>query len=635
MGVDAHKETMGFQTEVKQLLNLMIHSLYSNKEIFLRELISNAADAADKLRFEALSDDALYEEDGDLNIRVAFDKEARTITISDNGIGMTRQEVIDNIGTIARSGTKAFFGQLTGDQAKDSQLIGQFGVGFYSAFIVADKVTLKTRRAGTTKEHGVMWESAGEGEFNIETIEKPTRGTEVTLHLREGEDEFLNGWRLRNVIRKYSDHINLPIVMLKEPVPDEEGNIDESIIEDETVNKATALWTLSKNDITEEQYKEFYKQIAHDFQDPMSWSHNKVEGNTEYTSLLYIPSKAPFDLWDRDRMHGIKLYVKRVFIMEDSEQLMPRYLRFIRGVIDTNDLPLNVSREILQSSKVIDTIRAASVKKILSELNKMANNEPEQYAEFWKEFGQVIKEGPGEDFANKETLAKLLRFASTESGNDEQTVSLEDYVSRMKDKQDKIYYITAESYAAAKNSPHLEVFRKKGIEVLLLTDRVDEWLVNSLTDFDGKHLQSVAKGDLDLGELEDEEEKTAHEEVEKNFEDLVERVKKTLDDKVKDVRITHRLPDSPACLVADHYDMSGNLERMLKAAGQQVSASKPILELNPEHPMVAKLKDEQNDEQFGDWTSILFDQALLAEGGQLEDPASFVKKLNAMLLQRA
>lgn len=635
MGVDAHKETMGFQTEVKQLLNLMINSLYSNKEIFLRELISNAADAADKLRFEALSDDALYEEDGDLNIRVDFDKEARTITITDNGIGMTREEVINNIGTIARSGTKAFFGQLTGDQAKDSQLIGQFGVGFYSAFIVADKVTLKTRRAGTTKEHGVLWESAGEGEFNIETIEKATRGTEVTLHLREDEDEFLNGWRLRNVIRKYSDHINLPIIMQKEPVPDEEGKIDESIIEDETVNKATALWTLSKNDITDEQYKEFYKQIAHDFQDPLSWSHNKVEGNTEYTSLLYIPSKAPFDLWDRDRMHGFKLYVKRVFIMEDSEQLMPRYLRFIRGVIDTNDLPLNVSREILQSSKVIDTIRAASVKKILSELNKMANNEPEQYAEFWKEFGQVIKEGPGEDFANKEALAKLLRFASTETGNADQTVSLEDYVSRMKDKQDKIFYITAESYAAAKNSPHLEVFRKKGIEVLLLTDRVDEWLVNSLTDFEGKHLQSVAKGDLDLGELEDEEEKKAHEEVEKNFEDLVERVKKTLDEKVKDVRITHRLTDSPACLVADHYDMSGNLERMLKAAGQQVSASKPILELNPEHPMVAKLKDEQNDEQFSDWTSIIFDQALLAEGGQLEDPASFVKKLNAMLLQRA
>lgn len=635
MGVDAHKETLGFQTEVKQLLNLMIHSLYSNKEIFLRELISNAADAADKLRFEALSDDALYEDDAELNIRVAFDEKARTITITDNGIGMNRQEVIDNIGTIARSGTKAFFGKLTGDQAKDSQLIGQFGVGFYSAFIVADKVTLKTRRAGLTAEHGVLWESGGEGEFSIETIEKPTRGTEITLYLREGEDEFLNGWRIRNVIRKYSDHINLPIVMLKEAVPDEDGKIDDSVIEDETVNKATALWTLSKNDITDDQYKEFYKQVAHDFEDPLSWSHNKVEGNTEYTSLLFIPSRAPFDLWDRDRMHGIKLYVKRVFIMEDSEQLMPRYLRFIRGVIDTNDLPLNVSREILQSSKVIDSIRTASVKKILSELSKMAKNEPEQYSKFWNEFGQVIKEGPGEDFANKETLAKLLRFATTESGSTEQTVSLEDYVGRMKEKQDKIYYITAESYAAAKNSPHLEVFRKKGIEVLLLTDRVDEWLVNSLTDFDGKHLQSVAKGDLDLGELEDETEKKAHEEVEKNFEDLVERVKKTLDEKVKDVRITHRLTDSPACLVADNYDMSANLERMLKAAGQQVSASKPILELNPEHPMVVKLKDESNDDTFGDWVSILFDQALLAEGGQLDDPASFVKKLNAMLLQQA
>lgn len=635
MGVDAHKETMGFQTEVKQLLNLMIHSLYSNKEIFMRELISNAADAADKLRFEALSDDALYEDDAELKIRVAFDKDKRTITISDNGIGMNRQDVIDNIGTIARSGTKAFFGKLTGDQAKDSQLIGQFGVGFYSSFIVADKVTLHTRRAGTASSEGVMWESAGEGEFSIENVEKASRGTEVTLHLREGEDEFLESWRLRNVISKYSDHINLPIVMAKEPVPDEEGKIDEADQGDETVNKATALWTLSKSEITEEQYKEFYKQIAHDYADPMSWSHNKVEGKTEYTSLLYIPSKAPFDLWDRDRMHGIKLYVKRVFIMEDSEQLMPRYLRFIRGVIDTNDLPLNVSREILQSSKTIDTIRAASVKKILSELNKMANNEPEKYAEFWKEFGQVIKEGPGEDFANKDALAKLLRFASTESGTTDQNVSLEDYVGRMKDKQDKIYFITAESFAAAKNSPHLEVFRKKGIEVLLLTDRVDEWLINSLTEFDGKHLQSVAKGDLDLGELEDEAEKKAHEETEKNFEDLIDRVKKALDEKVKEVRITHRLTDSPACLVADHYDMSGNLERMLKAAGQPVPTSKPILELNPEHPMVAKLKDESNDDQFNDWTSILFDQALLAEGGQLEDPASFVKKLNTMLLQKA
>ena len=635
MGVDAHKETMGFQTEVKQLLNLMINSLYSNKEIFLRELVSNAADAADKLRFEALSDDALFENDADLKIHVDFDEKKRTITITDNGIGMSRDDVIENIGTIARSGTRQFFDNLTGDQSKDSQLIGQFGVGFYSSFIVADKVTLKTRRAGTTAEHGVKWESAGEGEFSIETIEKPERGTEVTLHLREGEDEFLNGWRLRNIIKKYSDHINLPIMMPKEPVPDEDGNIDEADQGDEVVNKATALWTLSKTEITDEQYKEFYKQIAHDFQDPMTWMHNKVEGKTEYTSLLYIPSKAPFDLWDRDRMHGIKLYVKRVFIMEDSEQLMPRYLRFVRGVIDTNDLPLNVSREILQSSKVIDTIRAASVKKVLSELGKMAKNKPEEYQEFWKEFGQVIKEGPGEDFGNKETLAKLLRFATTETGTAEQTVSLDDYIGRMKDKQEKIYYITAESFAAAKNSPHLEVFRKKGIEVLLLTDRVDEWLVNSLTDYEGKHLQSVAKGDLDLGELEDEEEKKQKEEVDKNFEDLVERVKKTLDERVKDVRVTHRLTDSPACLVADNYDMSGNLERMLKAAGQDVPTSKPILELNPEHPMVVKLKDEQDDTQFNDWTSIIFDQALLAEGGQLDDPASFVKKLNAMLLQRA
>jgi molecular chaperone HtpG len=636
MGVDAHKETMGFQTEVKQLLNLMIHSLYSNKEIFLRELVSNAADAADKLRFEALSNDSLYEDDAELKIRVDFDADAKTITITDNGIGMTRDEVIDNIGTIARSGTRQFFDKLTGDQSKDSKLIGQFGVGFYSAFIVADKVTLRTRRAGSNADQGVEWESAGEGDFTLENIEKPARGTEITLHLRDGEDEFLNSWRLRNIISKYSDHIDLPIVMKKDPTPNEDGEIDASVVpEDETVNKATALWTLSKNDISDDEYKEFYKQVAHDFQDPMTWMHNKVEGNTEYTSLLYIPAKAPFDLWDRDRMHGIKLYVKRVFIMEDSEQLMPRYLRFIRGVIDTNDLPLNVSREILQSSRTIDTIRSASVKKVLSELNKMAKNEPEQYAEFWKEFGQVIKEGPGEDFANKEALAKLLRFATTESGSEEQTVSLEQYVERMKEKQDKIYFITAESFAAAKNSPHLEVFRKKGIEVLLLTDRVDEWLVNSLTEFDGKQLQSVAKGDLDLGELEDEAEKQAQEETSKNFEDLVARVKTTLDDKVKEVRITHRLTDSPACLVSDSYDMSQNLERMLKAAGQQVAGTKPILELNPEHPMVAKLKDESDETRFNDWTSILFDQALLAEGGQLEDPASYVKRINEVLIRIA
>jgi molecular chaperone HtpG len=611
----------------------MIHSLYSNKEIFLRELISNAADAADKLRFEALSDDALYEDDGELKIRVEFDKDAKTVTITDNGIGMNREEVIENIGTIARSGTKKFFDSLTGDQTKDSQLIGQFGVGFYSAFIVADKVTLRTRRAGLTAEHGVQWESAGEGDFTIETIEKADRGTSITLHLREDQEEFLNGWRLRNVITKYSDHINLPIVMEKDPVPNEEGEIDESVVlEEETVNKATALWTLAKSEISDEDYKEFYKTIAHDYQDPMSWSHNKVEGKTEYTSLLYIPSKAPFDLWDRDRMHGLKLYVKRVFIMEDAEQLMPRYLRFIRGIIDTNDLPLNVSREILQGSKTIDSIRAASVKKVLSELSKMAKNDAEKYAEFWKEFGQVIKEGPGEDFANKETLAKLMRFSTTESGSEEQTVSFETYVERMQEKQEKIYYITAESYAAAKNSPHLEVFKKKGIEVLLLSDRVDEWLTNSLTEFDGKQLQSVAKGDLDLGDLENEEEKKAQEETDKNFEDLVKSVKDSLGEKVKDVRITHRLTDSPACLVVDDHDMSANLERMLKAAGQEVGGTKPIFELNPEHPMVVRLKDEAEGERFNDWSSILFDQALLAEGGQLEDPASYVKRLNELLL---
>lgn len=636
MTVKADKQTLGFQTEVAQLLDLMIHSLYSNKEIFMRELISNAADASDKLRFEALADDGLYEEDADLKIKVTFDKDAKTITITDNGIGMTREEVIDNIGTIANSGTKKFFDNMTGDQTKDSQLIGQFGVGFYSAFIVADKVTLKTRRAGLTAEHGVEWQSKGKGEFTIKTVEKPLRGTEVTLHLRKDQDEFLNSWRLRSCITKYSDHIDLPIMMSKEPMPDEDGKIDENaVLEDETVNKATALWTLSKGEITDEQYQEFYKQISHDFQEPLSWSHNKVEGKTEYTSLLYIPSKAPFDLWDRERTHGLKLYVKRVFIMEDAEQLMPRYLRFIRGVIDTNDLPLNVSREILQGSKTIDSIRAASVKKILSELAKMAKKNAEKYATFWKEFGQVIKEGPGEDLPNKEALAKLMLFSTTETGSEEQTVSLADYVGRMKEKQDKIYYITAESFAAAKNSPHLEVFRKKGIEVLLMAERVDEWLTNSLTEFDGKSLQSVAKGDLDLGELADEEEKKAQEETDKNFADLVERVKTALGDNVKDVRITHRLTDSPACLVVDDMDMSANLERMLKAAGQEVGGTKPIFEINPEHPMVMRLKDELDDDRFSDWSSILFDQALLAEGGQLEDPASYVKRLNTLLLQVA
>ena len=636
MTVKADKQTLGFQTEVAQLLDLMIHSLYSNKEIFMRELISNAADASDKLRFEALADDGLYEEDAELKIKVTFDKDAKTVTITDNGIGMTREEVIDNIGTIANSGTKKFFDNMTGDQTKDSQLIGQFGVGFYSAFIVADKVTLKTRRAGLTAQHGVEWQSKGKGEFTIKTVEKPLRGTEVTLHLRKDQDEFLNSWRLRSCITKYSDHIDLPIMMSKEPMPDEDGKIDENaVLEDETVNKATALWTLSKGEITDEQYQEFYKQISHDFQEPLSWSHNKVEGKTEYTSLLYIPSKAPFDLWDRERTHGLKLYVKRVFIMEDAEQLMPRYLRFIRGVIDTNDLPLNVSREILQGSKTIDSIRAASVKKILSELAKMAKKNAEKYATFWKEFGQVIKEGPGEDLPNKEALAKLMLFSTTETGSEEQTVSLADYVGRMKEKQDKIYYITAESFAAAKNSPHLEVFRKKGIEVLLMAERVDEWLTNSLTEFDGKSLQSVAKGDLDLGELADEEEKKAQEETDKNFADLVERVKTALGDNVKDVRITHRLTDSPACLVVDDMDMSANLERMLKAAGQEVGGTKPTFEINPEHPMVMRLKDELDEDRFSDWSSILFDQALLAEGGQLEDPASYVKRLNILLLQVA
>ncbi len=629
----AQKETLGFQTEVTQLLDLMIHSLYSNKEIFMRELISNASDASDKLRFDALSNDALYEGDAELKIKVDFDKDAKTITITDNGIGMNRDEVIENIGTIANSGTKKFFEKMTGDQSKDSQLIGQFGVGFYSSFIVADKVTLRTRRAGDDAAEGVEWESEGKGEFTIENIDKETRGTEITLHLRDDQEEFLNGWRLRNCISKYSDHIDLPIMMTKELVPDEDGKIDEfAELEDETVNKATALWTQSKGDISEDEYKEFYKQISHDYQDPLSWSHNKVEGKTEYTSLLYIPSTAPFDLWDRERTHGLKLYVKRVFIMEDADQLMPRYLRFIRGVIDTNDLPLNVSREILQGSKTIDSIRAASVKKILSELSKMQKNDAEKYATFWKEFGQVIKEGTGEDMANKEALAKLMMFSTTETGSEEQTVTLADYVSRMKDKQDKIYYITAESFAAAKNSPHLEVFRKKGIEVLLLADRVDEWLTNSLTEFDDKQLQSVAKGDLDLGELANEEEKKAQEETDKDFADLVERVKATLGDKVKDVRITHRLTDSPACLVVDDMDMSANLERMLKAAGQQVGGTKPIFEVNPEHPMVVRLKDESDDTRFEDWSSILFDQALLAEGGQLEDPASYVKRLNALLL---
>jgi molecular chaperone HtpG len=620
------KETLGFQAEVKQLLQLMIHSLYSNKEIVLRELISNASDAADKLRFEALSDNSLYGNDSDLKIRVSFDKDARTLTISDNGIGMNRAEVISNIGTIAKSGTKEFFQSLTGDQAKDANLIGQFGVGFYSAFILADKVTLITRRAGS--DEAVKWESAGEGDYTLEAVEKAGRGTDIILHLREGEDEFLNDWKLKSIIRKYSDHITLPIIMKKSEWKDGEQVPTD---EDETVNKASALWARSKSEISDEEYQEFYKHVSHDFENPLAWSHNRVEGKQEYISLLYVPSRAPLDLYDRERKHGIKLYVKRVFIMDDAEKLMPQYLRFVRGVIDSADLPLNVSREILQSSRDIDNIKAGSVKKVLGLLEDLAENKPEEYAGFWKEFGRVLKEGPGEDFANRERIAALLRFASTHADTDAQVVSLKDYIGRMKEGQDKIYYITADSFAAAQHSPHLEIFRKKGIEVLLLSDRVDEWMLSSLTEFDGKALQSVAKGDLDLGNLEDEAEKEQQKKVEEEARDLIERVKTTLGERVKEVRVTHRLTDSPACLVAGENDLSGNLERLLKAAGQKTPDSKPILEVNPEHKLVAKLKTESDDGRFADLANLLFDQALLAEGGQLEDPASFVRRMNSLI----
>ena len=629
MTVEAHKETLGFQAEVKQLLKLMIHSLYSNKEIFLRELISNASDASDKLRFEALSDDALWENDSDLKIRVSFDKAARTVTISDNGIGMNRQEVIEHIGTIAKSGTRQFFEALTGDQAQDAHLIGQFGVGFYSAFIVADKVTLITRRAGLTPEHGVKWESAGEGDYTLETVDKPTRGTEVTLHLREDEDELLSSWQLKSIIRKYSDHITLPILMNKEEWDDEKK---EQVVKDEeeAVNQASALWARPKSEITEEQYDEFYKHVAHDFEAPLAHVHARVEGRQEYTQLLYIPARAPFDLWDREQRHGIKLYVRRVFIMDDAKQLMPYYLRFVRGVIDSNDLPLNVSREILQESKDIEAIRGGSVKKVLGMLDDLAENQPEKYATFWKEFGRAIKEGVGEDLANKERIAKLMRFASTHGDTEDQTVSLADYIGRMKEGQDKIYYVTADTFAAAKNSPHLEFFRAKGVEVLLLSDRVDEWMISHLTEFEGKKLQSVAKGDLDLDKLAGEEEKKEQEQEADAFKGLAEKIKEALAEKVKEVRVTHRLTSSPACLVAGEHDMSGNLERLLKAAGQNVPMSKPILEINPKHALVQRLKDQADSEKFGDWSHILFDQALLAEGGQLEDPATFVRRLNEL-----
>jgi len=633
----ANKETLGFQAEVKQLLNLMIHSLYSNKEIFLRELISNASDACDKLRFEALNNSALYGDDSELKIRLSFDKEARTITISDNGIGLTRDEAVEHLGTIAKSGTREFFSALTGDQAKDAHLIGQFGVGFYSSYIVADKVTVVSRRAGVETGQAVKWESAGEGEFTVEMVEKAGRGTDVILHLREDEDEFLSSWKLRQVVRKYSDHITLPILMKKEKW-DEEKKEQVVTDEDETINQASALWARPKSEITNEQYKEFYKHVAHDFEDPLAYVHAKVEGKQEYTQLLYIPQKAPFDLWDRNARHGVKLYVRRVFIMDDAEQLMPLYMRFVRGIVDSNDLPLNVSREILQESKDIETIRGGCVKKVLSMLEGLADSEDaadkEKYVKFWTEFGRVLKEGVGEDFANKDRIAKLLRFASTQTDTPDETVSLADYVSRMKEGQEKIYYVTAETFTAAKNSPHLEIFRKKGIEVLLLSDRVDEWVTGYLTEFDGKPLQSVAKGGLDLGKLEDEAEKKEAEQAADEYKDLLEKIKASLGEKIKDVRVTHRLTDSPSCIVADEHDMGGNLARILKAAGQKAPEMKPILEINPKHPAVQRLKYEGSDanSRFDDWANLLLEQATLAEGGTLEDPAGFVKRINELMM---
>lgn len=626
----AMKETMGFQTEVKQLLHLMIHSLYSNKEIFLRELVSNASDACDKLRFEAINNAGLFESDTELKIRVSFDKEARTITIEDNGIGLSREDAIEHLGTIAKSGTKEFFGKLSGDQQKDAALIGQFGVGFYSAFIVADKVTVRSRKAGLPAAEGVEWESKGDGEFSVEAIEKADRGTQIILHLKADEDELLSGWKLKGILTKYSDHISLPIQMLKEEWDEEAGGM-KATGEWENVNKANALWARSKSDITAEQYNEFYRTISFDFADPLAYTHNRVEGGrSEYTSLLYIPAKAPYDLWDRNQQKGIKLYVKRVFIMDDAEQLMPPYMRFVKGVIDSSDLPLNVSREILQESRDVKAIREGSVKKVLGLLEDMAANEAEKYASFWKEFGQVLKEGMGDDPANKERIAKLLRFATTQSEGEAQNVSLADYVGRMKEGQEKIYYVTADTYAAAKYSPHLEVFKKKGVEVLLLSDRVDEWMLSYLQEFEGKELQSCAKGGLDLGALEDEKDKETKKKVEDEFKDVLKKVEDLLKDRIKEARVTLRLTDSPACIVADEMGMSEHLKRMLKQAGQNAPDTKPILELNPEHPFIQRLKIEKD--HFDEWVNVLFDQAVLAEGGQLEDPAGFVRRLNMLLL---
>ena len=622
------RETMGFQAEVKELLGLMIHSLYSNREIFLRELVSNASDACDKLRFEALHNPALLEGDPDFRIRVDYDKDGRTITVADNGIGMNRDEVIANLGTIAKSGTREFFRQLTGDQQKDANLIGQFGVGFYSSFIVADKVTVVTRRAGEMPDQGVRWESDGQGEFTIDMAQRPNRGTEVTLHLREGQEDLLSGATLRSIIHRYSDHIVQPILMPKEEWKDGESRKGA---EPETVNQASALWARPKSEITDDAYKAFYKHVAHDFEDPLAWTHTRVEGRHDYTLLLYVPAHAPFDLWDREARHGVKLYVRRVFIMDDAKQLVPAYLRFVRGIVDSSDLPLNVSREILQESKDIEALRAGSTRKVLDLLGSLAENDRDRYRTFWGEFGRVLKEGVGEDHANRQKIAALLRFASTHDDTPDETVSLGDYVARMKEGQDKIYYVTAETFNAAKNSPHLEVFRRKGIEVLLMSERIDEWVVANLPDFDGKELVSVAKGGLDLGKLEDEAEKKAAEAEAGELAPFLERVKKSLGDRVKEVRITRRLTESPACLVADEHDLSANLARMLKAAGQSAPASRPILEINPKHPVVTRLTHEER--HFDDWASVLFDQALLAEGGQLDDPAAFVKRVNHLMLE--
>ena len=639
MSVEANQETLGFQTEVKQLLDLMVHSLYSNREIFLRELISNASDAEDKLRFEALQDDGLYEKDSDLKIRVEFNKELKTITVLDNGAGMSRDEVIENLGTIAKSGTKQFFESLTGDQTKDSQLIGQFGVGFYSCFIVAKKVEVITRRAGESRAKGVRWISEGENDYSIETVDRAKRGTKVVLHLREDADEFLNGYRLREIITKYSDHISFPIIMdkddVKDGVVDKDKDKDKIESGEDTVNSATALWTRNKKEIKNEEYNEFYKHIGHDFEDPLAHTHNKVEGKLEYTSLLYIPSQAPFDLWDREQRHGVKLYVRRIFIMDDAQQLLPPWLRFIRGVIDSDDLPLNVSREILQKNKVVDSIRSGCTKKIIGLLKSIAKNDEEKYQKFWKIFGKVLKEGVVDSTDYKDDLSHLFRFSSTHEDTEDQKISLKDYVERMPESQKSIYYVIADSYMTAKSSPHLEIFRKKDIEVLLLSEPIDEWVTTHLSEFDSKKLQSVNKGELDLGDIQDEGEKKKDKESNKAHDELVKRIKDILDEKVKEVRVTSRLTTSPACLVSDDNDMGRHLEQILKASGQNIPGSKPILEINPDHPIIKKIDGEKDNDLFTDWSHILFDQALLSEGGQLADPVNFVNKLNAMIVSMA